>query len=929
MKRPPPSSAQTSVNGIGASKGSVSPSLNSKKPPSAAQHLANAVSTAGANGAGQRVSNRQRREPQRPGDPQRQLKNGVGTGADGLDGDRRALKELPPRPFVNTSGHILRKYRGSPPSLILHLHPTHFRFDQQDGSFGYNSPMKVILEHIRAQTVPHDMLEELFASNVRFYDNCLIVQIHDHRSVSTPSSNASSGSSSDDKSIPYSIHNYNEHLTPSPYVPFPIPAKSDPAKEQNGRTKASTQEASPEMKRKTTIQGKDSMPAPARQKDGQGKSAPLGPRVFTTVLHPTALSLLAEMTIYATTPDTRGSNKRQYSAYAMNSSTPVSATGPHPPTPLTAVPSTPIGGGFPRPKRQKMMLDDRSFHDFEAKVLLGTSAGLYLDPVDGPAEAQLLLKALKDPLHESKPPPPKARKRTVAELAADEAQAAEEERFMLIMDERLAPASAGAAAGVKSTTDGQSGGASFEPRFARFKTLENIKIQHEEREKQRKEKEAQEAATKRQQQEHMERERRREFEEKQRKEQQMKEMQQRQQTHAQLAQQAKAQQQAIHMQQSGMIPNVQQQHLQQVTQGQHSSPVVRQHTPLNSSPLVGNVIASHPSVPINGGTPTQGAGSPRPPSVTQHGHPAISAAMAHQMSQQQSQQGPSRRGTPQMTQGTPNMQHATPVMRHVTPTPRMSRASPVAGSVAHTPVMNHSMMAGTPQMHAAQLTPQQQQAYIQRQHAQQQYLAQQQQQLRAAGGPQLTPQQIAQFHAQQQQQAQQAMQQQQQHPNQTQYQQQLARQMQQQMAAAARHGVQAGAGGGGQAGAAAGGGMQMGAIRANSVNTPNGRPIQQNPQNPQVVQMQMGQRAWMQRQMAQLQAQFGNNIPPQHMQRFTQHVAIMQQQQQQMINAAQMGRGARPMMQQQQQGQQGQQGQPQQGLQGVQGMPQGRGAAMQ
>lgn len=30
--------------------------------------------------------------------------------------------------------------------------------------------MRVILEHIKAQTVPHDMLEELFQSGVPFYD---------------------------------------------------------------------------------------------------------------------------------------------------------------------------------------------------------------------------------------------------------------------------------------------------------------------------------------------------------------------------------------------------------------------------------------------------------------------------------------------------------------------------------------------------------------------------------------------------------------------------------------------------------------------------------------------------------------------------------------------------------------------------------------
>ena len=30
--------------------------------------------------------------------------------------------------------------------------------------------MKVIIEHIRAGTVPHDMMEELLRANVRFYE---------------------------------------------------------------------------------------------------------------------------------------------------------------------------------------------------------------------------------------------------------------------------------------------------------------------------------------------------------------------------------------------------------------------------------------------------------------------------------------------------------------------------------------------------------------------------------------------------------------------------------------------------------------------------------------------------------------------------------------------------------------------------------------
>lgn len=71
---------------------------------------------------------------------------------------------------MKTTPYILKKYSKHPPSLVVHLHPTHFRFEQQDGSFPYTSEMKVIIEHIRAGTVPHDMMEELLRANVRFYE---------------------------------------------------------------------------------------------------------------------------------------------------------------------------------------------------------------------------------------------------------------------------------------------------------------------------------------------------------------------------------------------------------------------------------------------------------------------------------------------------------------------------------------------------------------------------------------------------------------------------------------------------------------------------------------------------------------------------------------------------------------------------------------
>ena len=31
--------------------------------------------------------------------------------------------------------------------------------------------MKVVLEHLKAQTVPHDMIEELMNAGVRFYES--------------------------------------------------------------------------------------------------------------------------------------------------------------------------------------------------------------------------------------------------------------------------------------------------------------------------------------------------------------------------------------------------------------------------------------------------------------------------------------------------------------------------------------------------------------------------------------------------------------------------------------------------------------------------------------------------------------------------------------------------------------------------------------
>ena len=193
LKRPPPSAVQTSINGVKSSQSSPSPSLSSKRPPSGFQHPQKPGATGGsisANLAAARAGNR-RRESQKPGDNGgRPSRTGKGAAGEGMNGERRTGKRIcePLGIFclsalstsrtleltsliVKTTPYMLKKYRKAPPSLVLHLHPTHFRFDQQDGSFSYNSSMKILLEHIKSQTVPHDMLEELKQAGIRFYES--------------------------------------------------------------------------------------------------------------------------------------------------------------------------------------------------------------------------------------------------------------------------------------------------------------------------------------------------------------------------------------------------------------------------------------------------------------------------------------------------------------------------------------------------------------------------------------------------------------------------------------------------------------------------------------------------------------------------------------------------------------------------------------
>ncbi|TKA70897.1 hypothetical protein B0A49_05030 [Cryomyces minteri] len=725
---------------------------------------------------------RQRRESQRPSLTKSNGRAGPGDGAN----DNKAQKGKLSEPLVRTSEHILQKFKGKPPSLIVHLYPTHFRFDQQDGNFGYKSPMAVFLEYCRKETVPHDMLEELFQSNVTFYDGCLIVQIYDHKTSAGTAASQHPATNAVGAGLtqPSSIHNYNEHLTPSPYVPYPV--------KSNSLAQAKT---SPLMDQKE--KDRENMPAPSQLGSARRKSTS-GSKITHIVLHSTPLSLHNEISILASTPASDSRINKRHQNMPSNGK-----DGATPSTPLTvSVPPTPTLSRGSIAKRPKMILEEKDVHVFEAEVLISAETPLYLEPARDFGHAQAILDALRHPLHENKPPPPKTRKRTTAELAAEDARDAEEERFMLLMDERLGSSTSAAAAGVgSSTAEGQGGAAAFEPRFSRFKTLENIRMRHEESVRVKKEEDARLALEKRQLDAEMAK-RKAEAEQQRRKMQRGQEQLMQQQAMMAATQQQQQQQQQHNQTQAHALQATQffpdprindPRHQSFSMQAQLSSPVVQQQTSLmNTSPLAQSTMTANTTdgVPHVTTSSAHGAGSPlqRPSSAAplMRGGPSAQGqaqlAMVRQQSQQQSQ---SRHGTPQMAQGTPNMGQAIPATRHMTPTPRLAHGSPVPG-LQGTP---QNIMMGTPQMNQQQFTPQQMAIIRQQQarlHAQQQAQGMQ-------GSPQqnMTPEQAQQFaiiQAQRMQaaqhQAQQlaAQQQQQQQTNPAVYQAQIARQMQHQMA---------------------------------------------------------------------------------------------------------------------------------------------------
>lgn len=80
-----------------------------------------------------------------------------------------------------SSAEVLSRYAKSEPSLTLHFHQNHWKFDQQDGIFLYNSQGRQILEAIRNEQIPVDCLEVFRDVKIKYYEGCLILKLIDYR----------------------------------------------------------------------------------------------------------------------------------------------------------------------------------------------------------------------------------------------------------------------------------------------------------------------------------------------------------------------------------------------------------------------------------------------------------------------------------------------------------------------------------------------------------------------------------------------------------------------------------------------------------------------------------------------------------------------------------------------------------------------------
>ncbi|KAK9469536.1 Spt20 family-domain-containing protein [Lipomyces arxii] len=100
-----------------------------------------------------------------------------------VGGRRPTLNEYK---FAETSSEILNKYRDSPPSIEFHMHPTHYRFGNQNAIIPKNSPLiKNFLDLVKLELIPPTAVEIFTEAGIQYYEGCIILQIYDHRDASS------------------------------------------------------------------------------------------------------------------------------------------------------------------------------------------------------------------------------------------------------------------------------------------------------------------------------------------------------------------------------------------------------------------------------------------------------------------------------------------------------------------------------------------------------------------------------------------------------------------------------------------------------------------------------------------------------------------------------------------------------------------------
>lgn len=168
----------------------------------------------------------------------------------------------PQKPFyaAESPENLLAKYATETPSLILHIHHTHFRFGNQESVIPKNSPlMKAFLECVAQKVIPSAAVEVFGDMAIHFYEGCIILRILDHRNLTSESQ---SGQAS----------------TP----------KKNASSETNGT----------EIKDKDPAKPASSGSPPAADSDTASNKAN-EPKVYTTILRPSPLSMWHDL-LYAT-----------------------------------------------------------------------------------------------------------------------------------------------------------------------------------------------------------------------------------------------------------------------------------------------------------------------------------------------------------------------------------------------------------------------------------------------------------------------------------------------------------------------------------------------------------------------------------------------------------------------------------------------------